>query len=131
MKTLILLNTDLYLKNCKNYILIIIIRFNYQLVNENELTSFLENVPETLSSYASKDNNLFEKVIFEHNLYSLSRVYENVSFGTLEKFLNLDKDKILSLTFKMILEKKINARIDEINDIIFFENGKIIFNYIY
>ncbi len=64
---------------------------------------------------------MFEKAVFEHNLISLSKAYENINFETLAKFLKIDITKILNFTFKMILEKKIKAKIDEINQIIFFD----------
>ena len=40
------------------------------------------------------ENNIFERALFEHNLFSLSRVYENISFDTLCKFLKGDIDKV-------------------------------------
>jgi hypothetical protein len=91
------------------------------LIYEDELEKMLEKCPPRLKSFITKENNIFERSIFEHNLLSLSQIYENISFTSLEKFLRYDIDKILNLTFKMILENKINAKIDEVNKFIYFE----------
>lgn len=69
--------------------------------------------------------------MYEHNIFSISRVYENISFDTLTKFLrcdidrvNVDDKQVINHTFKMILDKKINARIDEAEEYIYFISDK-------
>ena len=62
----------------------------------------------------------YEKAIFEHNLYSLSRVFDNISFNSAEKFLKMDINNILNYTLKMIVDGNIKGFIDEKNEYILF-----------
>jgi hypothetical protein len=47
-----------------------------------------------LSISDKQSENVFEKAIFEHNLFSLSKVYENINFSSLKKHLNMDIEKV-------------------------------------
>ena len=62
----------------------------------------------------------FTKCVFEHDLISLSKVFDNIKFDSAEKFLKMKIDDILNYTFKMNIEKSINAAIDEKKKIIYF-----------
>ena len=62
---------------------------------EEDLNKLLSVLPSTLSCFASAENNLFEKAMFEHNIYSISRVYENIDFTTLTKFLKCTTEKVI------------------------------------
>ena len=62
---------------------------------EEDLNKLLSVLPSTLSCFASAENNLFEKAMFEHNIYSISRVYENIEFTTLTKFLKCTTEKVI------------------------------------
>jgi hypothetical protein len=64
--------------------------YRYQLVNEDDLSKFLKCAPDKF-----KDEKTFERAIFEHNLISLSRIYENINFTTLQRFLKIDLDKVI------------------------------------
>jgi len=80
---------------------------NFQLIYMNDLNELLKIIPKNYK------NINFEKALFEHNLYSLSKVFENISFKSAEKFFKMKIDDILNYTFKMIVEDKIKASIDE------------------
>ena len=66
----------------------------------------------------------YEKAIFEHNLYSLSLVFDNISFNSAEKFLKMKIDIILNYTLKMIIYGNIKGKIDEKNKFILFEHNE-------
>ena len=87
---------------------------NYQLVYVDELKKLMNNCPE---SHKKCD---FTKCVFEHDLISLSKVFDNIKFDSAEKFLKMKIDDILNYTFKMNIEKSINAAIDEKKKIIYF-----------
>jgi hypothetical protein len=61
------------------------------LISDEEINKILVNCPKRLLSF---DHNIFERAMFEHNLFSISKVYENISFYSLEKFLKYDLDKV-------------------------------------
>ena len=78
------------------------------------------SIPNVLKEIIRKES-MIEKSIFEHNIYSLAKVYDNINFTSLEKFMRVPIQKVLSTAFKMVLDEKLNAKIDEINELVYFE----------
>ena len=89
--------------------------FNYQIIYLDDLKALLNNLPST-----HKNINI-TKALFEHNIYSLSRVFTNISFSSLEKFLKMKMDDIMRLTISMINEGSIKAKIDDNSQFLLFE----------
>ena len=89
--------------------------FNYQIIYLEDLKALLTNLPPT-----HKNINI-TKALFEHNIYSLSRVFTNISFSSLEKFLKMKMDDIMRLTISMINEGSIKAKIDDNSKFLLFE----------
>ena len=79
----------------------------FQLVYKEDLNELLKICPKNYK------NINFEQALFEHNIYSLSKVFENISFDSAEKFFKMKIDVILKYTLKIIVEGKIKASIDE------------------
>ena len=61
------------------------------------------------------------KALFEHNIYSLKRVFSNISFSSLEKFLKMKVDDIIKLSIAMINEGSIKAKIDDNSKFLIFD----------
>ena len=76
---------------------LLFIRFSYQLLFEEDLNKLLSFLPSSLSTFACTKNNLFEKAMYEHNIFYISRVYENIDYTTLTKFLKCDIEKVSSI----------------------------------
>ena len=89
--------------------------FNYQIIYLDDLKELLSNLPE------SHKNINISKALFEHNIYSLSRVFSNISLNTLEKFLKMKRDDIIRLCIEMINEGTIKAKIDDNSNFLIFE----------
>ena len=81
--------------------------FNYQMVYKEDLKDLLKFLP------ATHKNINIDKALFEHNFYSLSRAFTNISFDSLEKFLKMKIDDILVSCITMISEGSIKAKIDD------------------
>jgi COP9 signalosome complex subunit 4 len=64
------------------------------------------------------------RAIFDHNLLSVSRIYNNISFTELSKILALDKAKVEAYSAKMILQGRLKAVIDQVDDIIYFTSSE-------
>ena len=83
-----------------------------------------KNIPSNIKDLINSDNTLLEKAIFEHNIYSLSLLYENIDFNLLSVFLDIkDTENIKSMVFKLIIEGKIKGKIDEEKNYIFFNKN--------
>ena len=89
--------------------------FNYQIIYLEDLKSLMDNLPTT-----HKNINI-TKALFEHNIYSLSRVFNNISFTSLEKFLKMKMDDIIRLCIAMINEGNFKAKIDDNSKFLLFE----------
>ena len=88
---------------------------NYQIIYLDDLKALMTNLPPT-----HKNINI-EKALFEHNIYSLSRVFTNISFNSLEKFLKMKMEDIMRLCIGMINEGTIKAKIDDNSKFLLFE----------
>ena len=91
---------------------------NYQIIYLDDLKDLLKNLPPT-----HKNINI-TKALFEHNIYSLSRVFLNISFDSLEKFLKMKMEDIMRLCISMINEGSIKAKIDDNSKFLLFEEEK-------
>ena len=89
--------------------------FNYQIIYLEDLKDLRKNLPDT-----HKKINL-TKALFEHNIYSLSRVFTNISLSSLEQFLKMKVDDITRLLIEMINEGTIKAKIDDNSKFVLFE----------
>ena len=89
--------------------------FDYQIIYLEDLKDLMTNLPTT-----HKNINI-TKALFEHNIYSLKRVFSNISFSSLEKFLKMKVDDIIKLSIAMINEGSIKAKIDDNSKFLIFE----------
>ena len=89
--------------------------FNYQIIYLEDLKDLMTHLPTT-----HKNINI-TKALFEHNIYSLKRVFNNISFSSLEKFLKMKLDDIIKLCITMINERSIKAKIDDNSKFLIFE----------
>ena len=89
--------------------------FNYQIIYLDDLKVLMDNLPTT-----HKNINI-AKALFEHNIYSLSRVFNNISFTSLEKFLKMKMDDIIRLCITMINEGNFKSKIDDNSKFLLFE----------
>lgn len=60
------------------------------------------------------------RAVFDHNLLSVSRIYNNIRFNELSKIMALDKAKVEAYAAKMILQGRLKATIDQVDDLISF-----------
>ncbi len=88
--------------------------YNYQIIYLEDLKDLKKILPNTY-----KNINI-AKALFEHNIYSLSRVFTNISFSSLEKFLKIKIDDITRMCISMINEGNIKAKIDDNSKFLLF-----------
>ena len=103
------------LKKISPWILNILRMGIYQIIYLDDLKTLMKQLPST-----HKNINI-TKALFEHNIYSLSRVFKNISFNSLEKFLKMKMDDIMTLCVKMINQGSIKAKIDQNSKFLLFE----------
>jgi hypothetical protein len=93
---------------------------NKEIIFDLEAKPFFENMTENIKILLKQEESLIEKTIFEHNIYSISLLYENISLRILEKLLDKKEEVVGSLLFKMIIDGRIKGKIDEIEGFLIF-----------
>lgn len=69
---------------------------------------------------------ILDRAIFEHNLLSASKLYNNITFEELGALLEIPPKKAESIASQMISEGRMNGYIDQISGIVHFENREIL-----
>uniref|UniRef100_L2FBX8 COP9 signalosome complex subunit 4 n=1 Tax=Colletotrichum fructicola (strain Nara gc5) TaxID=1213859 RepID=L2FBX8_COLFN len=64
------------------------------------------------------------KAVVEHNLLGASRLYRNIGFEALGSLLGLDGEKAEETTARMIEQGRLLGRIDQLEEVIWFEGGE-------
>ena len=65
---------------------------------------------------------ILDCAIFEHNLLSASKLYNNIRFEELGALLDIPAAKAEHIAAQMITEGRMNGHIDQISGIVYFEN---------
>lgn len=80
-------------------------------------SNLTENAPEIVIE-VTKNSDLLQMSFLEHNIFSLSTVYTSISFDSLDKFLRISNAE--TLIFKLIIEERVRAKIDQKSKILLF-----------
>jgi len=71
----------------------------------------------------SEGLTVLQKAMIEHNLFAAAKMYNNITFQELGFFLHVEPDKAERIARDMILEDRIAGSIDQIDGMIYFEQG--------
>lgn len=67
-------------------------------------------------------STILDRAVFEHNLLSASKLYNNITFVELGALLEIQPDKAERIASQMISEERLNGYIDQIDGIVHFES---------
>lgn len=67
-------------------------------------------------------SSILDRAVFEHNLLSASKLYNNITFVELGALLEIQADKAERIASQMISEERLNGYIDQIDGIVHFES---------
>ncbi|KAI4596205.1 hypothetical protein KJ359_005712 [Pestalotiopsis sp. 9143b] len=95
-----------------------------RLLSPEEVDKFAQSLAPHQLATTSDGSTVLAKAVVEHNLLGISRLYSNIGFGALGVLLGLDPEKAEDTTAKMIEQGRLVARIDQIEEIIWFEGGE-------
>lgn len=68
-------------------------------------------------------SSILDRAVFEHNLLSASKLYNNITFVELGALLEIAPSKAERIASQMIAEERLNGYIDQIDGIVHFESG--------
>lgn len=89
-----------------------------------EVDKFAKGLQPHQLATTSDGSTVLAKAVVEHNLLGASRLYSNIGFEALGALLGLDAEKAEDTTAKMIEQGRLVGRIDQIEEIIWFEGGE-------
>lgn len=72
-------------------------------------------------------SSILDRAVFEHNLLSASKLYNNIKFDELGALLEISAAKAEKIASQMISEGRMNGDIDQIDHIVHFESKCIFF----
>lgn len=67
-------------------------------------------------------SSILDRAVFEHNLLSASKLYNNITFEELGALLEIQPSKAERIASQMITEERLNGYIDQIDGIVHFES---------
>ncbi|KAI0125546.1 PCI domain-containing protein [Xylariales sp. AK1849] len=95
-----------------------------RLLAPTEVEKFAKSLAPHQLATTSDGSTVLAKAVVEHNLLGTSRLYSNIGFEALGILLGLDAEKAEDTTAKMIEQGRLVGRIDQIEEIIWFEGGE-------
>jgi COP9 signalosome complex subunit 4 len=89
-----------------------------------EVDKFAQGLAPHQLATTSDGSTVLAKAVVEHNLLGASRLYSNIGFEALGVLLGLDAARAEDTTAKMIEQGRLVGRIDQIEEVIWFERGE-------
>lgn len=95
-----------------------------RLIAPAEVEKFAEGLMPHQLARTGDGSTVLAKAMGEHNLLGASRLYSNIGFDQLGALLGVDGEKAEETTARMIEQGRLVGRIDQIDQIIYFEGGE-------
>ena len=92
-----------------------------RLLNPEEVSRFSENLQPHQLAKTADGSTVLAKAVIEHNLLSVSRLYDNIGIDELASLLGLDADKAEGYAARMLEQGRIAGSIDQIDRLIVFD----------
>jgi COP9 signalosome complex subunit 4 len=95
-----------------------------RIIKRTELIDFEALLMDHQKAKTADGSSILDRAVFEHNLLSASKLYNNITFVELGALLEIPPNKAERIASQMITEGRMNGYIDQIDGIVHFE-GKI------
>lgn len=95
-----------------------------RLLSPAEVATFATKLAPHQLAQTADESTVLGKAVIEHNLLSVSRLYDNISICDLGILLGLEPDRAEHYAARMLEQKRLNGRIDQIDGIIFFDGSE-------
>lgn len=92
-----------------------------RIIKRTELQEFEALLMEHQKAKTADDSSILDRAVFEHNLLSASKLYNNITFEELGALLEIPPEKAERIASQMITEGRMNGCIDQIDGIVHFE----------
>lgn len=92
-----------------------------RLLSTAEVATFATKLAPHQLAQTADGSTVLAKAVIEHNLLSTSRLYDNIGVSELGILLGLESDKAEQYAARMLEQKRLGGRIDQIDGVIFFD----------
>lgn len=93
-----------------------------RIIRRSELQEFEALLQPHQKANTVDGSSILDRAIFEHNLLSASKLYNNITFSELGSLLEIDPHKAERIASQMIAEERMNGYIDQIEGMVNFES---------
>lgn len=94
-----------------------------RIIKRTELQEFEALLMDHQKAKTADGSSILDRAVFEHNLLSASKLYNNITFDELGALLEILPKKAERIASQMITEGRMNGYIDQIDGIIHFEGS--------
>lgn len=91
-----------------------------RVLRKEEIKEFREGLGKHQLAQLEDGSTVLDRAITEHNLLSLSQIYNNITFAELGSLLSIPPEQAEAVASKMITEERLNAWIDQIERVVGF-----------
>lgn len=101
-----------------------------RIIRRSELEEFEALLQVHQKASTLDGSSILDRAVFEHNLLSASKLYNNITFEELGALLEIQPSKAERIASQMITEERLSGYIDQIDGIVHFESKfQICVNY--
>jgi COP9 signalosome complex subunit 4 len=94
-----------------------------RLLLPDEVKLFETRLSEHHMALLSDNSTVLDRAVLEHNLLSVSRLYDYIRVDALARFLGVDKNRAESVAARMMAEGRMHGSIDQVEQLISFERA--------
>jgi len=93
-----------------------------RILRKPEVQKFSSELKPHQKAVLADSSTVLDRAVIEHNLLSASKLYKNIGFQELGALLDISGQQAEKIASKMMLEERLKGSIDQIEQLIVFEN---------
>lgn len=93
-----------------------------RVIKRPDVKSFEDSLQIHQRTISQEGYSVLDKALIEHNIEVISRIYKNISFEELGRFLEIEPSKAESIIAQMVSENRMHASLDQMNRIVEFQS---------
>ncbi|CAD7013620.1 COP9 signalosome complex subunit 4 [Ceratitis capitata] len=97
-----------------------------RIIRRSELKEFEALLQPHQKAITVDGSSILDRAVFEHNLLSASKLYNNITFEELGALLDIPAAKAENIASQMITEERMNGHIDQISGLVHFESREVL-----
>lgn len=97
-----------------------------RIIRRSELKEFEALLQAHQKAITVDGSSILDRAVFEHNLLSASKLYNNITFEELGALLDIPAAKAENIASQMITEERMNGHIDQISGLVHFESREVL-----